>query len=137
MASGLKVDAVDEFHDEVAAAAFNAPVDDVHDVGVVEPGDHKRFLLESFDDFGVEGVLGGEDLDGHFALKRRLKRFVYLGDAALADLGDNPVITDRGRGRFGDLMLSHHSPCRTKKQKRAGEMPYPLISFGTEEEMFT
>ena len=63
--------------------SLHAKVIDLHDIGMAQAGDGRRFTLETGTELFVGGKMRGQHLDGHIAVEHRL--------VALVDLGHPPL----------------------------------------------
>jgi hypothetical protein len=81
----LEVPPLHVLHDQVVRAVLDAPVVDVHDVGLVEVGGRLRLLAEPLYEDGVLGELRVQYLDGDGAAEQRVPGAVHVRHAAAAD----------------------------------------------------
>ena len=92
--------ALDELHGIEADIAVLAHLEDRHDVGVVQPRRGAGLAAEPLLDHPVAGHRPRQDLQRHPAAQRDLLGLVDHAHAAPADLAEDPVVADQGRGRI-------------------------------------
>ena len=71
---------------------------DGRDPAVVQRGQQPRLAFEARAPVGIVGERGGEDLDRHVAVERRIPGLPDHTHSALADLFDEPVVRELGSG---------------------------------------
>ena len=96
---------------------FVADVEYLDDIRVVESGDRARFVMESLDEGGIVRQVLGEHLHSYRTPERELMGFVDDPHSALAELFEDPVISD---------LFADHRLCR----RRAGLIRTPLPVAG-------
>ena len=82
----LQAAAAQEAHNQVSGAGLPPVIIEGHNVGVFQVGNNLGFSFKAADKFGVIGVAGQDDLDGHIPLDGRLHRPVDDAKAAAANL---------------------------------------------------
>lgn len=96
-AHGLaKVEAIDEFHDEVIEAAGVAEVMDHDDIRMIEAGEDAGFAHEALREVRISAEFFGEKLEGDFAAEMELARFIDEAHAAAADEFENLELREDG-----------------------------------------
>ena len=93
-----QVAALEELHRHVGEAVLLAEVEDGDDVRVVELRRGLGLALEARRKSGSSARARRDRLEGHVAVQERVVGLVDLAHRALADLPDDPVLADVGRG---------------------------------------
>jgi len=83
--------AVDELHDQPAAAAELGELVQRCDVGMVQRGERARFAPEPCHAVGVVADVGIDDLDGDVALQHRVAGAIHLAHATRAEAAENLI----------------------------------------------
>ena len=70
---------------------------------MVQRSERLRFPLESGDALGVRGQRLGQHLDGHLAIKGRIRRPIHLPHPTHADLGGDLIRAEASAGSEGQV----------------------------------
>ena len=122
--------ALDELHHEVRVAAALPEVEDLDQVRVLEPREHRRLAPQVLHERRVLGQVRAQHLDRHRPLEREVLGAVDHAHAAAADLVQEPV---RAAERRAQLVADHVERAARRAPTapplvRATTMPVPCAS---------
>jgi hypothetical protein len=80
-----------QLHDDEVDGTFLAPVEDRHNIGVIEVSGSLRLSPEALDERLVVGVLLVENLDCHGPIERAISCTPHISHSAAGDVGDQFV----------------------------------------------
>src|SRR5690242_6578326 len=83
-----------QFQRQVMQSVLLSHAVDGGNVGMIQRGQHLRFAFETSEALGVARESLWKDFDGHFAPELGIAGAIHLSHAALADLGENLVVTE-------------------------------------------
>ncbi len=115
--------ALDVFEGDVMERPVLADAEDAGDVLVVELGGGAAFLVESLDDFGVDGLVGGSSLSATWRSSwvSRARKTAPIPPTPMASSSRNVPIISPGRGSgIGEARGERPADCRR------AELPEPL-----------
>ena len=92
---------------------------DLRDVGMVECRQRLRLALEARPPLGIRGQQIRQDLDRDVAIELDVARAIDLAHSAFADLGLDPVMTEKGTDH-GRVRLSATARPRRSSRENAG-----------------
>ena len=122
--------ALDVFEGDVMEHAVLADAEDPGDVLVVELGGRSALLVESLDDLGVDGLVGGEQLEGDLAVELGIQGTEDrphppdadgLLEPECADHLAGPRQRDRSRGRRPGRSAGACASCPTPEHGRRSD----------------